>query len=103
MDDRFIPVLDPLRRPPTRYFGHFAQVARIRRGGWHNPGVTEIDEVPRRRGTAFVAGPRELLATGGWPAHLAAAGLGGPAGVGDAARRSRAVRRKGSVHTLSGR
>lgn len=44
----------------------------------------------------------QLLATGGKPVRLAAAGLGGSAGVGDAARWSRAFGHDGSCHTLTG-
>ncbi|MBL7256118.1 SMI1/KNR4 family protein [Paractinoplanes lichenicola] len=43
----------------------------------------------------------ELLATGWRPAGLAAAGLGGSAGVGDAARWFRALGREGRVRTLT--
>ncbi|MFD1365074.1 hypothetical protein [Actinoplanes sichuanensis] len=43
-----------------------------------------------------------LLATGGKPDGLAAAELGGAAGVGDAARWYQAFGRKGGFHTLSG-
>lgn len=42
----------------------------------------------------------KLLATGWQPTHLAAAGLGGSAGVRDAARWSQAFGRPGSVHTV---
>ncbi|GIE91410.1 SMI1/KNR4 family protein [Actinoplanes regularis] len=44
----------------------------------------------------------DLLATGWKPTRLAAAGLGGSAGVGDAARWSQAFGRNGNVHTLTG-
>lgn len=44
----------------------------------------------------------DLLATGWKPDSLAAAGLGGTAGVGDAARWYQAFGRKGAVHTLTG-
>ncbi|GIF72525.1 SMI1/KNR4 family protein [Asanoa siamensis] len=44
----------------------------------------------------------DLLASGWRPTHLAAAGLGGTAGVGDAARWSQAFGRDGTVHTLTG-
>jgi hypothetical protein len=44
----------------------------------------------------------ELLSAGGKPAELAAAGLGGSAGVGDAARWSQAFGREGTFHTLTG-
>ncbi|WP_436532007.1 SMI1/KNR4 family protein [Actinoplanes sp. HUAS TT8] len=44
----------------------------------------------------------QLLATTGKPPRLAAAGLGGSAGVGDAVRWSQAFGRSGGVHTLTG-
>jgi cell wall assembly regulator SMI1 len=44
----------------------------------------------------------DLLAAGRLPEQLAAAGLGGPAGVGDAARWLQAFGRAGSFHTLTG-
>ncbi|BCY11744.1 SMI1/KNR4 family protein [Actinoplanes sp. L3-i22] len=44
----------------------------------------------------------DLLATGWQPAGLAAAALGGSAGVGDAARWSQALGREGGFHTLEG-